>query len=168
MVSSEQVTRKTPMETQTIEIRPKSRTSAAEVVPVERALKSLVQLRAEERAWQLEKEKKDRELLEANRRELEKADEHDRLKKVVAVLLTDLATYEGQYKEHAERLPILDRELAHQCAANNRPHDHIFELNWRKILYERLPDWIKSSKAALAEAVANLQKFEALHLNLKK
>jgi chromosome segregation ATPase len=156
------------METQTLEIRPRNLTAPAQVVPVEQAVKSLVQIRSDQRAWAAEKEKRDRELAEANRRAVELQDEHARLRKVVADLLSEIAHAEHDLRLHAERIPVLERELEHFWTSGTVPHDHIHELQWRTVIFERLPAWLAQRKEKLPDAVAALSAFEKTHLQSKK
>jgi chromosome segregation ATPase len=152
----------------TIEVRPRSKTAPPQLIPVAEAVVELRDVREMNAKLTAEIADRQAELEKANRVAIELQDRYADLKATRARLLDECRHAEFDVPFHAERIAVLEQQVEHLWAAGNDPVDHIRELQWRAVLVERLPAWLKARRAALVKADGEIVEFEKIHLLPKK
>lgn len=151
------------MET-TIEVRPRSKTSNPQIVEAAAAVSALSKVRNDERAWALEKERKERELAAANLRAIELQDELDRLKKARADCQKEISRHLSGQEEINKRIADLEGQKNHIWKAGGEPLEHALKLAQLRELIRDVPKLLAEAEEQIPRLDAEIAAFEKKHV----
>lgn len=145
-------------------VRPRNKTADPQLVEADAAVSVLRQVRNDERAWEVEKERRDRELAAANVRALEIQDQFDQLKQARADWQKKKSRHLSGQAFLNDRIAVLEGEMQHLWSAGGEPRDHALELVWRRELLKDVPKWLTEADEQIAKLDAEIAAFEKKHV----